>query len=70
MMGENLKKLTEKKPRLFYYDEACSAWIPVPDNLENIIALDSHFGSDKEVIEIKFKRLDLSDLEMEALPED
>jgi len=70
MIGQNLKKLTEKKPRLFYYEEAVDAWIPAPDNLENIIALDSHFGSDKEVIEIKFKRLDLSDLEMEALPED
>ena len=70
MIGRNLKKLTEKKPRLFYYELAVDAWIPVPEKIEHIIDLESHFGHDGEVVQILFKRLDLSDLEMEDLKDE
>lgn len=42
-----------KKPRLFYYEEAVDAWIPVPENeVTGIIDID-HFSNDGEVIELQ-----------------
>ncbi len=58
-----------KKPRLFYYEEAVDAWIPVPENeVTGIIDID-HFSNDGEVIELQFKRFDMTDKEFENMPE-
>ncbi len=57
-----------KKPRLFYYEEAENCWMPAPDMLEMLLDL-SMFGSDEEVIEIQFKRVDMTDEEFSSLPE-
>jgi len=42
----------QKKPRLFYYEDAVGAYVPCPDKVENILELDSHFSEDGEEIEI------------------
>jgi len=57
-----------KKPRLFYFEEGVDAWIPAPDNRENIVDLDIFSGSG-EIIEIQFKRIDMTDTEFNNLPE-
>ena len=57
----------EKKPRLFYWEEGHDSFVPAPDLVENILDVeDLDVGEDRE---IKFKRFDLSDNEMAALPE-
>lgn len=58
-----------KKPRLFYYEEGVDSWCPVPENIESIIGVEN-FCEDKEVIEIKFRRFDMTDEEFDNLPED
>jgi hypothetical protein len=58
-----------KKPRLFYYEDAVDAWIPAPEQIEDILDIDS-FSFDEEVIKIRFKRFDMTDHELDNLPED
>jgi hypothetical protein len=58
----------EKKPRLFYYEEGENAFIPAPDDMEILIDVKEQLD-DGEVMELQFKRIDLSDNEMAALPE-
>jgi hypothetical protein len=53
---------------LFYYEEACDGWIPAPDKISELIDLDQ-FIYNSEVIEILFKRIDMTDTEFENLPE-
>lgn len=62
--------LTEqKKPRLFYYDEAAEGFIPVENNeVSGIIDVDQFHG-DGNVIELKFKRIDMTDTEFNNMPE-
>lgn len=60
--------MSEKKPRLFYYEEAISALTLAPDLVENIIEADQL--RDGESVEITFKRIDMTDEELGALPED
>lgn len=59
---------TEKTPRLFYYEEAENSWCPAdgwtPDNV-----IDDNMLEDGEVCEVRFKRVDMTDEEFEALPE-
>ena len=62
------KVTAERKPRLFYYEEAVDSWIPAPDKVENII-IASEQMDDQEEIEIRFKRFDLTDEEYDNLPE-
>ena len=57
-----------KKPRLFYYEEGVNAWIPAPDQTENIIIVDN-FMKDGEVQNIRFKRIDMTDDELDSLPD-
>lgn len=59
-----------KKPRLFYYEEGVDAWTPAPKNLSSILDVNSHFSSDGDICEIKFKRIDLTDKEFSELPMD
>jgi hypothetical protein len=56
-----------KKPRLFYYEEAQDAWCPAPDLTENMISTDNL--AEGETMELRFKRVDMTDAEMQALPE-
>jgi hypothetical protein len=70
-LGGVAKKIVEgrqKKPRLFYYEEGCNAYIPVPEKIENMIDV-MHFLDDGDVQEIEFKRVDLTDEEFANLPE-
>ena len=54
-----------KKPRLFYYEESENCWCPADKlSVDNIISTDS-FISDGEIIEIQFKRVDMTDEELE-----
>ena len=58
----------EPKPRLFYYEEAVSAWVPANDSLDGFISLDALDPEEEAVIRVK--RFDMSDAEMAALPEE
>ena len=60
-----------KKPRLFYYEEAENAWLPA------VLAIEENFAEaelsmldDGEEREIKIKRIDMTDAEYGAMPED
>ncbi len=57
-----------KKPRLFYFEEAEDCWCPAPDDIASILDLES-FSGDGDVIEIQFKRVDMSDAEIDNLEE-
>ena len=58
-----------KKPRLFYWEEGENAWVPVPEMVEGeLICTEDQLG-DKEEMEIRFKRFDMTDEEYAALPE-
>lgn len=60
--------MSEKKARLFYYEEAENAWCPAHNlSLENVID-DNMLAADEEV-KIRFKRVDMTDAEFDALPE-
>jgi len=54
-----------KKVRLFYYEDAFEAFIPIPDKIELIIAEDQI--EDGEVLTIQFKRVDMTDEEFKNL---
>lgn len=51
--------MAEKKPWLFYYEEAESAFCPVPDRVADIISDD--ILDDGEEFKIRFKRIDMTD---------
>lgn len=59
---------TEKYPRLFYYEEAESCYMPAPEKLEHIIDADSLM--ENEHAEIDFVRKDMTDYEFFNLPEE
>ena len=64
------KFASEVRPRLFYFEEGCDGWVPAPDEVESIIDATSHFaGPDDDVVEIRFKRVDLTDKQYSELPE-
>lgn len=58
-----------KRQRLFYWEDTEDAWCPA-DGLEvdNIISTDS-FLRDGDILEIRFKRQDMTDAEFDAIPE-
>jgi hypothetical protein len=58
---------TEKFPYLFYYEDAVDSWVPMPDKLENFMLAEDQ--PDIEEIEVRFKRVDMTDEEFDALPE-
>ena len=63
------KDANGKRPRLFYYEEAEDAWCPAEGlEVDNILGVDL-FLADGEVIEIEFKRQDMTDEEFDAIPE-
>ena len=66
------EKTMEKKPYLFYYEEAEDAWIPAPDITEAMVSTDNFKGRDgwdiEDRIEIQFRVCMLTDEEYENLP--
>ena len=61
----------EKKPRLFYWEEAEDAWLPASLAIEdNFAEAEMSMLTDGEEKEIKIKRVDMTDAEYEAMPED
>lgn len=58
-----------RHPRLFYYEDTEDAWAPADGlEVESIVGNPSELDADEER-EIRFKRMDMSDAEMDALPE-
>lgn len=62
---------TAKKPRLFYWEEAEDGWAPVTDEMraafDQVHTLEDLL--DGQIVEITFKRIDMSDEEFDNLPE-
>ncbi len=61
-------KNEQKFARLLYYKPAIDAWCPSPDDLSGIIQVDDMV--DGEWITVQFKRLDMTDAEYAAIPEE
>ena len=61
------KYRTEKFPHLFYYEDAVNAWVPAPNKIEEIISASDQLENG-EIIEIQFKRCDMTDEEIDSLP--
>lgn len=57
-----------KKPRLFYYEIALDAWIPVPEKTNEMVNTDL-FESEEERLEIEFKCVYMTDEEFDNLME-
>lgn len=62
--------MTEKHPRLMYYEEAIDAWTLVPSKVDGELICTSDQMEDGETIELMFKRVDMTDHELDSLPED
>jgi hypothetical protein len=58
----------EKFSQLFYYEQGLDAWIPAPCDVRSI--LDLNYLDNSEIVNIQFKRIDMTDKEMDELPED
>ena len=59
--------MSEKKARIFYYEEACDSFIQAPVDLASLVDLDA-VEEDEEII-IRLRRVDMTDEEFDALPE-
>ena len=60
-----------KKPRLFYWEEAEDAWLPASLAIEeNYAEAELSMLDADEVREIRIKRIDMTDAEYAAMPED
>lgn len=60
-----------KRPRLFYYEDPANCWAPVPftaDEIPGVLSIEQ-FVDDGEVIELEFRRFDMTDAEFAAIPE-
>ncbi len=70
--GENTPKTSSHlfdcpalKKYLFYYEEAMDAWVSCPEKAEDFV---TDLGEDE--VEIRFKRIRMSEDEFENLPQD
>ena len=61
------KYKTEKFTHLFYYEDSINAWAPAPDKIEHIISASDQL-EEGDTIEIQFKRVDMTDEEIDSLP--
>lgn len=63
-----LNEMERSTARLFYWEETEDAWVPAGElevcNIVDVVCLD-----EGEEIEIRFKRLDMTQAELDALPE-
>lgn len=55
----------EKKPRLFFWNEPHGVWTQVPEQVESILDLPQFADVDAESVVIHFKRVEISDEELE-----
>jgi hypothetical protein len=55
-----------KKPRLFYYCDCVDAWVPT----DHIQYADVNGMDPNEVVEVQFKRFDMTDEEFANIQED
>lgn len=61
--------MNDKKPRLFYWEEAVEAWCPVPEGFDPcVIGISLEDLDDKETQEVQFRRYDMTDKELLNLP--
>ena len=58
-----------KKVRLFYYEDAFDAFIPIPDKIDGELIIAEDQIEDGEVLTIQFKRVDMTDEEFKNLKE-
>jgi len=56
-----------KKVRLFYYEDAFDAFIPIPDKIDGELIIAEDQIEDGEVLTIQFKRVDMTDEEFKNL---
>lgn len=64
------KSMDEKKPRLFYWEPAIDAWCPMPDYINPAsIGVITEGLEDGEKTSVEFKRIDMTDEELNQLPE-
>lgn len=63
--------MSEKKPRYFYWEDAYDSWIPIPDRIDEIFDIESELFEDGDIttIELRIKRVDMTDEEWMNLPE-
>lgn len=61
---------TEKFPYLFYYEEAVDGWVPVPEKVEGELICIPEQLNEGETVDLQFKRIDMTDQEFDAMPED
>lgn len=60
--------VSEKRPRLFYWEDAEDCWCPVADlTVADIVSVD--FIAPGGEITIRFRRIDMTDDEFAAIPE-
>lgn len=62
------KFATEKRPYNFYYDEGIGCWVPISCLIIEEIMSPETIGNGEE-IEIRFKRMDMTDKEVSELPD-
>ena len=58
-----------KKPRMFYWEEVCDAWCPVPAIVDGELIVSEDQLEDGDELNVRFKRVDMTDEEFNALPE-
>lgn len=61
---------TEKHPYLFYYEDGVDRWVLVPKRVDGELICTADDLDDDEEIELRFKRVDMTDAEFDALPEE
>lgn len=58
-----------KFPRLFYLEDAVNSYIPAPDKVKEILNAEDLLRCHGDETEITFRRYDLTDEELDNLPE-
>ena len=64
------KFATEKRPRLFYFEEAEDCWAPWPTSADNYAMTYLDCLDDGDDMEISFRRKDMTDKEFTEIPDE
>lgn len=59
--------MSEKKPRLVYWEETCDSWIPAPERVSEILEATNLCEQEEEWL--KFKRVDMTDEQWNNFPD-
>jgi len=65
--SRHLRTCPLQKSFLFYREIGLDAWVPVPENIDDI--LNENNVDDGEVFSVDFKRLKMTQQEFDAIPE-